>query len=249
MNQSIALIGRGGSGKTTLAINLATALAGFGYRTVLAEADLGLPALATHLGAPTPERTINHALAGRAAPQDVLYQHPAGFAVAMSDGSGTGGQALAGTLVRLRDACDVLLIDAPGGVGIESRQAVHAADRAILVASPDRLGMDSARHIMARARPPAPGIILNRWRGDRLQLRPEQFVQALDIPVIGAVPEHEAFREAAHLRWPLVNTHPDSMAAIAVKQLAARLVGQEYAAGTAARNTVHLALRALGVVA
>jgi MinD-like ATPase involved in chromosome partitioning or flagellar assembly len=249
MSQSLALLGRGGTGKTTLAINIAAALAGFGFRTVLADADLAMPAVGTCLGCPPPDRTLNQALTGQSGPSDVLYQHPSGFAVALSDGIGQGGNNLAPTLGRLRDGCDVLLIDAPGGVGFESQQAARAADQAVVIASPDRLGISSARTVLDRLKPAAPAVVLNRWRDPTTSVHPRAAAEQLGAPVISAIPDDLAFSEAAWLRWPMVNTHPDSPAAIAVKKLAARLVGQEYDVGFATRNPFRLALRTLGVVA
>ncbi len=55
--------GKGGVGKTNVAVNLAVALARLGHRVGLLDADFGLGNVDVLLGL-TPERHIGHLLAG-----------------------------------------------------------------------------------------------------------------------------------------------------------------------------------------
>ncbi|MBI2147743.1 hypothetical protein HYU19_04690, partial [Candidatus Woesearchaeota archaeon] len=50
----------------------------------------------------------------------------------------------------------------------------------------------------------------------------------LGRPIIGIIPEDDHARVALSLKQPLVQSHPESPASIAFKQLAASLTGQPY---------------------
>src|SRR5579864_9280106 len=79
--QTIAITsGKGGVGKTNLAVNLATVLAAMRRRVVLLDADLGL-ANADILCNVQTRFNLAHVVAGQRAISDVMTQVPAGFAL------------------------------------------------------------------------------------------------------------------------------------------------------------------------
>lgn len=115
--------GKGGVGKTSVAVNSAMALARAGYRTLLLDADLGLANVDVMLGL-APRYNLGHILRGERELDDVLLHGPEGVGV-LPGSSGTQELTrlsdrerwrLLGELEKLDDRYDAVLVDTPAGI-------------------------------------------------------------------------------------------------------------------------------------
>jgi flagellar biosynthesis protein FlhG len=115
--------GKGGVGKTSVAVNSAMALARAGYRTLLLDADLGLANVDVMLGL-APRFNLGHILRGERELRDVLLEGPEGVGV-LPGSSGTQELTrlsdrerwrLLGELEKLDDRYDAVLVDTPAGI-------------------------------------------------------------------------------------------------------------------------------------
>src|SRR5262245_11279831 len=72
--------GKGGVGKTSVAVNLATALGSTGKRVLLLDGDLGLANVDVFLGL-SPRHTMAHVLSGERTLEEIVLESPHGIHV------------------------------------------------------------------------------------------------------------------------------------------------------------------------
>ena len=132
--------GKGGVGKSVLAVNLAETLSAQGHRVALIDADFGQGACAVLLNE-TPQAGVLSTLRGKARLLDTLHETHTGITLvqavaetAVLDGSEPALFARLDTLLAdLRRTHDYILIDAPAGVTPPVRWALDRADFGVLV--------------------------------------------------------------------------------------------------------------------
>lgn len=156
--------GKGGVGKTSIAVNLSVALAGRGLRVTLLDADLGT-ANADLLCGLTPRARLDHALsptglgiqdgaARRFA--DLAIPAPGGFRLVpgsagvaqMADLNWHQRRLLVQALVELAAGADVLVIDAAAGVGRSVTTLLEAADLGLIMTTPEPTALADAYALM-----------------------------------------------------------------------------------------------------
>ncbi len=139
--------GKGGVGKTTLAVNIAISLARLGCRPTLLDADIGT-ANADVLCGINPNRRLDAVLSrspqARHTPT-VAIEAPGGFTLVpgavgltrLASLDAARRDAVLQELTRLETLTDLFLIDAGAGVGPDVQLFVEASDATILVVTPE----------------------------------------------------------------------------------------------------------------
>lgn len=139
--------GKGGVGKTSLAVNIAIALAKRGLRVVVVDADLGM-ANADVLCGLNPTRRLELAIpAGgtRTRLSDLAVDAPGGFRLVpgssgiarMAAMSNTERDAVLAQVDELRGDADVVILDTGAGLSPGVLDFVEAAQYALVVATPE----------------------------------------------------------------------------------------------------------------
>lgn len=236
--------GKGGVGKTNVTVNLATALAQQGLRTIVFDADLGT-ANADVLCGLDPMENIEAVVAGRRTLREIMVTGPGGFELIPGTSGGSElsslsperRQSLLRQLGELESEADVLLIDVAAGVGTDVMGFASAADALIVVATPEPTSVTDAyafiKSIRRHAPERVPDLLINASDSDeearevhqRMDRACRQFLD-FGLPLAGIVPRDDAVRRAVKARLPYVILEPSSAPSRSIQRLATKLGGR-----------------------
>jgi len=225
---------KGGVGKTSSVANLGAALASeFGRKVLVVDANFSAPNLGLHLGLINPKITIHDVLLGRCKAEDAVHEHKAGFHLIPGAyvSRKVRPSALNDRISHLKERYDDIVIDSSPNLNEEMLATMMASDELLVITSPDYPTLSAtlrAVRLARQKRTPITGIVLNKVRGKKFELRTEDIEHAAQVPVIGVLPEDINMLESVSVATPLVLHKGRSDAAIAYKKLAARLIGREY---------------------
>jgi flagellar biosynthesis protein FlhG len=232
--------GKGGVGKTCLAVNLSLALAAGGLETVLIDGDtglgnadllLGVPA-GPHLGAVVRGTRTLDDVAVRVAPRLRLIAAGSGIA-SLADLDASARSRLIDAFATIERSARVILIDCGAGLGPVVLDLVASADTVLVVATPEPTAIADAygliKTLAIREPRPSSGTVrlvvnqaADRAEAARIHARmsavSERFL-GLSIPLSGWVGRDPHVAQAVCARRPFILSAPRSTAGKHVRDL------------------------------
>ena len=230
--------GKGGVGKSSVAVNLAMALSIAGNDVMLLDADMGLANVDVLLGL-APSRHIGHLLDGTCTLEDLLLTAPHGLRVIPA---GSGARRLAqlvngehAAIIRAFDEMaqppKYLLVDTAAGLSDNVSMFAAAADDVVLVVCDEPASLTDAyamikvlsRDFGVRRFRMVANMVQNEGEARQLHRKLsrvcDRFLEVV-IDFSGWVPHDERLRQAIRRQRAVVDLWPSSRSALAFKQLA-----------------------------
>ena len=230
--------GKGGVGKSTVAVNLGMSLSMAGREVMLLDADMGLANVDVMLGL-TPSRHIGHLLDGECTLEELLLPAPRGLQVVPA-GSGTrrlaqlnNGEHAA--IIRAFDELarppEFLLVDTAAGLSDNVTMFAAAASEVIVVVCDEPASLTDAygltkvlsRDFGVRRVRMVANMVRNegdaRALHQKLARVSDRFLDVV-IDFAGWVPHDERLRQAIRRQCAVVDLWPSSQSALAFKKMA-----------------------------
>lgn len=231
--------GKGGVGKTTTTANLGTGLAKLDKKVVMIDTDIGLRNLDVVMGL---ENRIVYNLVDvvegncrikQALIKDKRYPNLCLLPSAQTrDKTAVTPEQMVKLIDELREDFEYILLDCPAGIEQGFKNAIAAADRALIVTTPEVSAIRDADRIIGLLEANEIhqiDLIVNRLRMDMVKrgdmMSIEDVIEILAIDLIGAVPDDETIVIATNQGEPCVGD--DSLAGRAYMNICKRVLGEK----------------------
>lgn len=232
--------GKGGVGKTTVALNIGFALSSLKKKVLVIDTDISLPNLDLYTGLEKPIITLLEVLNGSSDIRNAIYEIQMGLNI-MPCGSSLQAlkeiniDKLGDVLSEIKDLeYDFIILDIPAGLSKFSVLPITYSDEVILVVNPDPASISDAQKVKAvsgLAGLNITGIIVNKYKKSIY----DDIGVKLGLPVIGLIPEDKAVTESRDMKKPLILLRPRSAASKALLNIARKIGGVPEKKGIFAR--------------
>lgn len=233
--------GKGGVGKSNIALNLSILLSAGGSRVALVDADLGLANLDVLLHADV-RANLSHVIAGKRRLEEVIVDLPCGVQF-VPGASGLAKMAhlsefqraqLLQGLTALETDNDMIVIDCGAGIGPNVMQFAASSDMAIIVTTPEPTAVTDAYaviKVLSQQDYTGKATLLVNFAADRQEARSTHerisavARQFLNMKLLdgGYVLRDPKVGESVRRRQPFVLAYPRCQASQCLAVLAAKL--------------------------
>jgi len=235
--------GKGGVGKSNIALNLAMALAETDASVCLLDANLGLGNIDLLCGL-NGYWNLSHVITGARLLSEIMLVGPSGVHVIpgasgladIADCPRVAQQSLLRQMQELEQSHRYLIIDTGTGIHRSIRQFAAAADLVLVVTTPELTSIADAYalvKVLSNNNGSLLQILVNQSESpeqarriiDRLQHTSRCFLR-VDVGSAGHIPRDASVARAVSRRRPFILDSPHSPSSRAVQQLARRLMNQ-----------------------
>lgn len=226
--------GKGGVGKTTAAVNLATALATLGKKSAVIDANVTTPHVGISIGV-AHDKTLNDFLKGEAGFEEIVYNHLLGFrvipaALSLDDVAGVDFSRLEELKTKFDDD-EIVLIDSAPCFGKEGLAAIKLGDEIIFVTEPYHISVADVRKaalIANMLNKKILGVIVNNASGEGYEMSSTEIASLTNMNVIGYLESDSNHLKGLAVKAPLVAYNRALPNSQEYMRIAASLAGMPY---------------------
>ncbi len=233
-NRVIAIAsGKGGTGKSSVASNLAIALAASGRRTTVVDGDITMASLGVMLGLKRMPITVHNVLMGEATVGEATYDGPHGVKIVPAGLSlerikRIDYEKFRNVVSELKKSNDFVIVDCPPGLERDAMTALTSSDEALLVINPEPSSLADALKVKALAESNGvklTGIVTNMRMGEKAEIRNEELEKLFGVKVITSIPFDKHAKKASSTQSPAYVKFPESDFCQGIAEAAAFLIG------------------------
>lgn len=234
MTETIGILSlKGGVGKTSTTAALGDALAGFGKKVLLVDANFSTPNLGLHFNILDPEKTLHDVINRDANISEAIV--PVGnldvLPSALFYEKRFNPLVLRDKLKAVKKKYDFIIVDSSPTLNEETLAAILASDMLFVVTTPDipTLSLTIKAIKFARERGTnIDGLILNKVHNKNFELSLEDIEKTAEIPILAVIPHDINFLRALSENIPFTAMKPNSVGGIEFRKLAGILSGEKF---------------------
>lgn len=239
--------GKGGVGKSNVAINLGIQLKKMGLNVIILDADFGLANIEVMFGT-IPKYNLRDTIEGKKKLKEIITEGPMGVQF-ISGGNGVEGLAnlskiqlsnLLKGMEQLDEIADVILIDTGAGISDNVLEFVASGSEVLLVTTPEPTSLTDSYSLLKAlsnysgfskenteikiVANKVANVVEGRNLYTKLNLVTERFLE-MSLGFLGAVPVDEQIVKAVMKQSPISISYPNARASKAFERMSAQLTG------------------------
>lgn len=230
--------GKGGVGKTTTTANIGNGLSRLGYSVLLIDTDIGLRNLDVVMGLENRiVYNIVDVIEGNCRPKQAIIKDKGNASLYLlpaaqtRDKTAIAPEQMKKLIEQLKPEYDYIIIDCPAGIEHGFKNAIAAAERAVVVTTPEVSAIRDADRIIGildANEMPRIDLVINKIRYDMVKrgdmMSVDDVVDILAINLIGTIMDDENIVIATNRGEPIAGTNTKT--GKAYDNIARRIAGE-----------------------